>query len=106
MAKKKKNESIAELRTRTSGEEIMNISAPPMTLDVNAKDEDVNKDGIIEQRLKNHRANNMVFSMRMDQDLLNHIKQVARQESARLKIDVPYQMLIAEAVEEKYPEEK
>lgn len=103
MAKRKKNESIAEFRKRASSEEIMDTSAGEMMLDLNAKDPDVNENGIIEQRLKNYRINDIVFSMRMDQDLLEHIKQIAREQSAELKINIPYQMLISEAVVEKYP---
>jgi len=103
MAKRKKNESIAEFRKRVSNAEICDTSAPPVNLDVTARDEDVNENGIIETRLKNYRKDTIVFSMRMEQDLLDHIKQVAREESVRMKRDVPYQILIAEAVKDKYP---
>lgn len=103
MAKRKKNESIAEFRKRVSDAEIMDTFAGKMVLDVNAMNEDVNENGIIEQRLENYRINDIVFSMRMDYDLLKHIRQIAREQSARLKVDVPYQLLISEAVKEKYP---
>lgn len=103
MAKRKKNESIAEFRKRTSDAEIMDTSAPPVDLDITAPDEDVNENGIIETRLKNYRKDTIVFSMRMEQDLLDHIKQVAREKSAELKVDVPYQLLMIQAIEEKYP---
>lgn len=104
MAKRKKNESIAEFRKRTSDAEIMDTSAPPVDLDTTSKDDDVNEDGIIETRLKNYRVNDMVFSMRMNQDLIERVKQAAREESVRLKKDVPYQLLISMAVEDKYGE--
>jgi len=97
--RKKKKEPI-----KAQNSLIQDTSADPILLDVNAKDENVNNDGIIENRLKNHRGSNtIVFSMRMDQDLLNHIKQIARKQSVKERIDVPYQMLISEAVLEKYP---
>ncbi len=103
MAKRKKKESIADFRKRVSNTEICDTSPPPLALDITAKDEDVNANGIIETRLKNYRKDTIVFSMRMEQDLLDHIKQVAREKSAELKADVPYQLLMIQAIEEKYP---
>lgn len=103
MAKREKKESLSDLRKRVSEGEILDTSAPSIDLDVNAKDEDVNADGIIETQLRSYRVNDMVFSMRMNQDLLERVKQAAREESVRLKKDVPYQLLISMAVEEKYP---
>ena len=105
MAKRKKKESIEEFRKRTESDGIMDTSADEMMLDVNAKDEDVRSDGLIETRLKNYRRDDMVFSMRMNEELLHRIKQAARVESAKRKVDIPYQMLICEAVDEKYPKE-
>ena len=74
-------------------------------LDTTAKDPDVNPDGLItlEGRLHPNPPDSMVFSMRMSQRLLNHIKQKARELSYKEQKDITYQMLIAQAVEEKYP---
>jgi hypothetical protein len=94
---------VDEVRKIIKDDLIQDTSAPPLICDVTAQDEDVNEDGIIEKKLKDYRLNTVVFSMRMEQDLLTHIKQIAREKSAKLHIDVPYQMLISEAVIEKYP---
>ena len=99
MAKKKKNESIADLRKRMSDQEIMNTSPDPIICDT-----ENNANILLETRLGNYReANDIVFSMRMNGDLLKHIKQIAREKSVELKRDVPYQFLMIQAIEEKYP---
>ena len=98
MKKKNKKEPI-----KVQDDIIQDTSAPPIACDTTIKNDNVNENGIMELRLKSHRSNNMVFSMRMDQDLLNHIKQIAREQSAKSRVNIPYQMLISEAVLEKYP---
>ena len=100
MAKRKKNESIKEFRERVSKSEIMDTTPDPMICETGKGDDSI----ILETRLGNYReANTMVFSMRMNEDLLNHIKQVAREKSVELKANVPYQLLMIQAIEEKYP---
>ena len=92
MAKRKKNESIAELRKRASEKEIMDISPPPMVPDLEAKDENINKNGTMETSPGAHRKpDTMVFSMRMLPDELFHFKQLAREKSAKEYKDVSYQ---------------
>jgi len=100
MAKRKKKESVTEFRDRVSKDEIMDTTADPMICETGSGNADI----ILETRLGNYRsANDMVFSMRMNGDLLKHIKQIAREKSAGLKADVPYQLLMIQAIEEKYP---
>ena len=100
MAKRKKNESIKDFRERVSKDEIMDTTADPIMCDTGGSNANI----ILETRLGNYRdANDMVFSMRMNGDLLKHIKQIAREKSAKLKADVPYQLLMIQAIEEKYP---
>jgi len=109
MAKKKKNESIEELRKREADKEIMDTTADKMVLDLNKRDDiyaDVNS-VIIETALEKHRRpDSMVFSMRMLPDELEHFKQLAREESAKKKQDVPYQRFIVDAALKLYPMSK
>ena len=90
---------------RRKREDILDTSEPPMNLDVTAPDMDVRSDGLIVQEGRSNAlpADSIVFYMRMRQDLLNHIKQIARELSYKEQKDITYQMLICEAVEEKYP---
>jgi cytidylate kinase len=100
MAKRKQNESIRDFRERVSKDEIMDTSPDPILCDTSNDNSNI----VLETRLNNYRgSNDMVFSMRMNGDLLDHIKQIAREKSVELKKDVPYQLLIIQAVEEKYP---
>ena len=103
MAKRKKNESIKDFRERVSKDEIMDTAPDPMICDTGGSNANI----ILETRLGNYRdANDMVFSMRMNGDLLKHIKQIAREKSVELKANVPYQLLMIQAIEEKYPMSK
>jgi hypothetical protein len=100
MTKRKKNENIVDLRKRASDQEIMDISPDPIICDTDNSDANI----ILETRLNGYRQDNTrVFSMRMNEDLLTHIKQIARKKSVELKRDVPYQFLMIQAIEEKYP---
>ena len=95
MVKKSKKDSI-----------ITDTSAPPMVLDTEAKDPDVQSNSLLTQEARLHPSvpsDSIVFSMRMKKDLLDHVKQLARKKSYEEKRDISYQSLIAEAVEEKYP---
>ncbi len=111
MAKKKKKENpkvVVGDGTKPivrKREEILDISAGEMILDVNAKDEE---EKTIEGRLRaNHiPTNTTVFYMRMGEDLLKRVKQVARERSFKEEVDIPYQKIINEAVAEKYPVSK
>jgi len=81
---------------------ICDTSQPPIDIDVNAKDEDP-ENVTIEARLHPNPPDSQVFYMRMSGTLLNHVKQVARERSYHEQQDITYQMLICEAVAEKYP---
>jgi len=84
---------------------ILDTRADEMVLDLHKRDDiyaDTNSI-IIETNLKEFRENTMVFAMRMNEDLLNHVKQKAREMSAKEKTDITYQMLISEAVANRYP---
>jgi len=99
MAKRKKNESIKEFRERVSKDDIMDTTPDSIICDTDNSNVNI----ILETRLENYReSNNIVFSMRMNEDLLKHIKQIAREKSAELKVDIPYQLLMIQAIEEKY----
>ena len=104
MVKKKSNEkenkTISAFKKRSERDLIQDTSAGPMICDTDNSNADI----ILETRLNNYRkTNTVVFSMRMNEDLLNRVKQRAREKSAELKADVPYQLLIIQAVEERYP---
>jgi hypothetical protein len=111
MAKKKKKESPQIVvgngeKRDTKKDDILNTSAGELMLDINKKDPDVQPDSLltIEARLHpNIPANTMVFSMRMEEDLLNHVKQIAREMSYKSKKNISYQAVINDAVISKYP---
>jgi len=82
-------------------------SAPPMDLDVTGKDPNVQPDSLMTTEAKLHPspADSIVFYMRMSKDLLDTVKQAARERSYKEQQDITYQMLICEAVAKKYPTE-
>jgi len=65
---------------------------------------DVNR--TTEAKLHPAPSDSIVFYMRMKKDLLDRVKQIARERSYKEQLDITYQMLICEAVSEKYPLEK
>ena len=89
--------------TRKKNDIIQDTSAPPMNLDVNAPDPD---NEITEAKLHPSPADSIVFYMRLPKKLLDHVKQIARERSYKEKKDITYQMLIAEAITNKYPMEE
>lgn len=106
MAKRKKNESLADLRKRNSDKEIMDTKADEMVLDLNKRDDIYSQPDsiIIETALEKHRRpDSMVFSMRMLPEELEHFKQLAREYSVKLKKNVPYQRFIVIAALQSYP---
>ena len=78
-------------------DKILDMSAPSISIDVNSKDIE---DEITESKL--HPVDSIVFYMRMKKDLLDYVKQKARERSYMEQTDITYQMLINEAIEEKY----
>ena len=87
-----------QVRKRLKNDIIQDTSAPPINLDVTAKDEE-NK--ITEAKL--HPSDSITFYMRAKKDLLDHIKQIARERSYNEQKDITYQMLITDALEKVYP---
>ena len=82
---------------------IQDTSAGDLILDLNAEDPDVDSNGIIETNISKYRKNDsIVFSMRMEASLLEGVRQIARERSAKEKKNISYQKLIEEAVREKY----
>ena len=92
MAKRKKKNSI-----------IQDTSAGEMILDVTAKDSKVQSDSLMTTEAKLHPSESITFYMRMSKDLLDHVKQTARERSYNEQKDITYQMLIIEAVAKTYP---
>ena len=83
---------------------IQDTSAPPLTLDVNAKDEDEKtKDGILTLQNQFPPRTNITCSFRIAKDLIEHFKQEARMLSLERNEDVNWQRLIVSAALEKYP---
>lgn len=100
MKKKKEQKEIIRMENNI----IQDTSAGPIILDLNEKDLNVDSKGILDTERTSKKAfDSIVFSMRMNIDLLNHIKQIAREKSFKEKRDISYQSLISDAVEEKYP---
>ncbi len=88
--------------TRKRNDIIQDTSAPPINLDVNAPDLE---NTLLESRLHPSPADSIVFYMRLPKVLLDHVKQIARERSYKEVKDITYQMLIAEAIADKYPME-
>jgi hypothetical protein len=82
---------------------ILDTSAGEMILDVNAKDEEEKTiEGILNESLDGKR-NDMTISFRINEEILKHIKQVAREISVGEKEDVNYQKLMVSVFLDKYP---
>ncbi len=105
MAKRKKNESIADLRKRESEKEILDTTAGEMILDTNVSEEGRTIEGVLNLTLDGIR-NDMTFSFRTNSKILDHIKQVARDVSSKEKKDVNYQKLMVSTFLDVYPMEK
>ena len=95
MAKRKKKNNILDTK------------AGDIVLDINSPNDDVEADGVtLKNGGKSIGPNTMTFYMRMNVDLLDHIKQIARERSYNEQKDITYQMLIIDALEKAYPMEK
>lgn len=82
---------------------ITDTSAPPTLLDLDAKDPDELRESLIHPPFS---SNTIVFSMRMEADLLKRVKQYARELSFKEERDISYQKIINDIVLEKFPNEK
>lgn len=101
--KKKEDQSISAFKKRSEKGLIIDTSPDPMICDTGNSDAPV----VLETRLGGYRrADSIVFSMRMRQDVLEHFKQLAREKSVSEHRDVSYQQLITEAALKSYPMEK
>ena len=106
MAKKKKNESIAEFRKRVSNAEICDTSAPPIDLDVNVPDEDKTIEGLLTLQRGLKISDNITVSWRLPQEVLDHAKRVAMQESLNNKDEIHYQKLVLSCFLDRFPMEE
>ena len=103
MAKRKKNESIAEFRKRVSNTEICDTSAPPVDLDVNAQEEGKTIEGLLDLQRGFKRSDNITVSWRLPQDVLDHVKMVAMEESLKNKDTIHYQKLVMSCFLDRFP---
>lgn len=83
---------------------IQDTSAPPMICDVNAKDEE---EGSVlvptEGRLKSPTHNTVTVYFRMDADVQEHFKQIAREIAYKEGKDITYQQVMVEAALQVHP---
>lgn len=103
MAKRKKKESIADFRKRVSNTEIMDTSAPPVDLDVNAPDEDRTIEGLLTLQRDYQRADNITVSWRVPEEVLAHAKRVAMEQSLKSKEEIHYQKLVMGCFLDQFP---
>ena len=103
MAKRKKNESIADLRKRVAEKEIMDTSPPPMDLDPNTPDEDKTIEGLLNLHRDLKQSDNITVSWRLPQNVLDHAKIVAMEESLENKETIHYQKLVMSCFLDRYP---
>ena len=94
---------------RKKKEEVLDTKAGDIMLDTNAPNDDVEQDGVT---LKGGSTSKQISSdaitcyMRISKDLLDHIKQIARERSYNEQKDITHQMLIIDALEKVYPMSK
>ena len=103
MAKREKEESIAEIRKRTSKKEIMDTSSPPVELDVNAPEENRTIEGLLDLQRSFRRSDNITVSWRVPPDVLDHAKRVSMQESLKNKEEIHYQKLVLSCFLDRFP---
>lgn len=106
MAKRKKNESIKEMRERVSKAEILDTSADEMVLDLNAPVEGRTIEGLLTLKRDFRKSDNITVSWRIPTQVMEHAKSVARDEGLKKKEDIHYQKLIMGCFLDKYPMEK
>ena len=103
MARKRKNESIAEFRKRTEKDSIMDTTAGDMMLDITAPDEEKTTEGLLRLERRYTPSDNMTVSWRIPTEVLEWAKEVARTEGVNQKKDIHYQKLIMGCFLDKYP---
>jgi hypothetical protein len=103
MAKRKKNETIAEFRKRTSSTDILDTTAGDMMLDINASDEDKTIEGLLTLQRDFRKSDNITVSWRIPQQVMDHAKTIAREEGLKKSEDIHYQKLIMGCFLEKHP---
>ena len=103
MAKKKKNESIADLRKRESDKNIMDTSAGEMVLDINAPEEGRTIEGLLTLQNDYQTRDNITVSWRVPEEVMEHAKRVAMEESLKRKETIHYQKLVLGCFLDKYP---
>ncbi len=106
MAKRKKNESIADFRKRTDADLIQDTSADPLLCDTNAPEEGRTIEGLLTLTRDLKRSDNITISWRIPDDVLKHAQRVAMEESLKNKENIHYQKLVLGCFLEKYPMEK
>ena len=103
MAKRKKNETIAEFRKRTDKDTILDTKAGEMMLDIEAPAEGRTIEGLLTLQRDFRKSDNITVSWRIPSQVMEHAKSVARKEGLKKKEDIHYQKLIMGCFLEKYP---
>lgn len=106
MTKRKKKESIIELRKRVSNAEIMDTSSPPIDLDVNSPEDGRTIEGLLTLQRDYRTSDNITVSWRIPDEVLKHAKTIAMEESLKTKEEVHYQKLVLGCFLDKYPMSK
>ena len=103
MAKRKKKESIADLRKRVSDKEIMDTSADKLVLDLNAPVEGRTIEGLLTLQNDYDTRDNITVSWRVPKEVMDHAKKVAMEESLKKKETIHYQKLVLGCFLEMFP---
>jgi len=103
MAKRKKNESLAEFRKRNEKGDILDTKAGEMMLDLDAPVEGRTIEGLLTLQRDYHRSDNITVSWRIPDDVLKHAQKVAMKESLKNKETIHYQKLVLGCFLGQYP---
>ena len=103
MAKRKKDESIADFRKRTSNAEILDTTADDVVLDITASEEGRTIEGLLTLKRDYRTSDNITVSWRIPKQVMERAKAIAREEGLKKKEDIHYQKLIMGCFLEMYP---
>ena len=103
MAKRKKNESLAEFRKRTDKDIILDTKAGEMMLDLNAPVEGRTIEGLLTLQNDYDTRDNITVSWRVPKEVMDHAKRVAMKESLKRKENIHYQKLVMGCFLDNYP---
>lgn len=91
-------------KKRTENDIIQDTTAPPLLLDVTAKDDEKTIEGLLDLE-RSQRRNDMTVSFRIPEEEYDWMKEISRRIAIKEKKDVNYQKLLRSVFLERYPME-